>query len=147
MRKVPNLGINYGVLKYLTPPELRIGLKSQGNITQLGFNYLGQFDSTTDESSLFSTDWNSVGQSISPQTPRIHDVDILSWVVDGQLEVSISYHQKRYRPATLQRLATAYEQALLIVIHHCQTQHAGELTPADLTYKELSLETLDSLFD
>lgn len=147
LRKVPNLGINYGVLKYLTPPEQRVGLKPQDNITQLGFNYLGQFDSSTEESPLFSTDWDSVGQSISPQTPRVHDVDILSWVVDGQLEISISYHRKRYHPSTMQRLVTAYEQALRTVITHCQTQQGQELTPADLTYKELSLETLDSLFE
>lgn len=147
LRKIPNLGINYGVLKYLTLPEHKVGLKPQGNITQLGFNYLGQFDSSTEESSLFSIDWDSIGQGISPQMQRIHDVDILGWVVDGQLEISITYHQKRYRPTTIQRLATAYEQALLTVIHHCQTQQVGELTPADLTYKGLSLETLESLFD
>ena len=147
LRKVPNSGLNYGVIKYLTPPAQRGGLNTQENIAQLGFNYLGQFDNTEAESSIFTVDWDSVGQSMSPQTPRVHDVDMLSMVTDGKLEISLSYHQKRYQLATIQRLATAYEQALRAVIAHCHSHEGSELTPDDLTYKGLSLTDLDNLFE
>jgi len=147
LRRVPNLGLNYSVIKYLTPSEQRVGLKTQQNIAQLSFNYLGQFDEAENESSIFTADWDSVGQCSSPQTPRVHDVDILSLVTNGKLEVSISYHQKRYQLATIQRLATAYEQALRAVIAHCHSHEGSELTPDDLTYKGLSLTDLDNLFE
>jgi non-ribosomal peptide synthase protein (TIGR01720 family) len=146
LRKVPNLGLNYGTLKYLASPEQRIGLNLQDNMVPLSFNYLGQLGDAESESSIFTVDWDSVGQGMSPQTPRAHDVDILSWVYDGKLEISINYHQQRYQPATIQRLATAYQHALHTVIAHCHSQQGSELTPDDLTYKGLSLEDLDNLF-
>jgi len=144
LHKIPNNGIGYGILRYLTPPEKRHGL-DLSSTPPIGFNYLGQF-SEDNPQRRFRIDWALTGQTVSPEAPRAHDLDIVGLVVAGQLEITGSYHNKRYNTASIEKLLTAYQNALSTVIAHCQSQQSTELTPADLTYKDISLEELDSFF-
>src|SRR5262249_59005401 len=54
IRKVPDRGLTYGLLRYCAAdPALRAGLAA-GERPQLLFNYLGQFDQITRGSKLFA---------------------------------------------------------------------------------------------
>lgn len=49
---IPNKGIGYGLLRYLSTPEIAERLAAQPT-PQVGFNYLGQFDQVVSEGGLF----------------------------------------------------------------------------------------------
>jgi len=149
LRKVPNNGIGYGILRYIAPGESAgadpVSEPARLACTpQIGFNYLGQFSET--RLGRFSIDWESAGQTVSPRAPRAHDLDISGMVAGGLLKMTLSYHNRRYDAASAEKLLNAYRNALNAVIDHCLSQQDTDLTPADLTYQDISLEELDSLF-
>ncbi|MCK4978973.1 MAG: non-ribosomal peptide synthetase, partial [Candidatus Delongbacteria bacterium] len=64
LHQIPNKGIGYGILKYLTPDELKEGLEFK-QTPQIEFNYLGQFDAEVEGMELFSIASESSGESFS----------------------------------------------------------------------------------
>ena len=74
-------------------------------------------------------------------------MEIAAIVIDGCLRLSLTYAASQIEPREMRRLRDAVDDELRLVVHHCLSRRAPELTPADLTHKDLSLEELDSLFD
>jgi len=65
-------------------------------------------------------------------------------VRDGQLQLSFGYGRKRYRRATIERLAEAYGSALRQLVEHC-TGGASGVTPSDVALSGLNQSELDTL--
>src|SRR5262249_51209587 len=53
LRRVPNRGVGYGVLKYLSADEEVIEGLNEDSPAEISFNYLGQLDSVLGKSKLF----------------------------------------------------------------------------------------------
>ncbi len=144
LRKIPNKGVGYGILKYITSPENKTDL-SFAHEPPVRFNYLGQFDGELSDS--FRLAEESVGDAISPEIPFTCDLDINSIVVRNQLELSISYNRHYYESETIEQIGENFKQQLQAIIHHCtQTKDTG-LTPSDIDYDGLSIEELDGILD
>jgi len=141
LRSIPNKGIGYGMLKYLTTSE-NVSLNVKPEIL---FNYLGQFNEN-----ISNDQFDIVGVSdqncISPELERMYDLEIEGMVIKNQLQLIISYNKKHYKPQTIEKLLFDYENALKELINHCQEKQSTELTPADLTFKGLELDDLDDIF-
>lgn len=141
LRMVPQKGIGYGVLRYLTDS----GHEWQLN-PQLRFNYLGQFDTEIKQSGLqIATE--SSGRNIHPQWKRDSDWDITILVRGGRLCVALEYNRKQYKQEQVIRFLESYQQVLKELITHCVNQEQEQLTPSDLGNATLSLEQFDELFD
>lgn len=139
LRKIPNKGIGYGVLRYL-------GKYSELAVTpEIGFNYLGQMNAE-DKNELFSIDWQGLGEAVSSQMPLAHELDILSLVDKRSLCIHISYNQQRFSTDSIRQFGELYLQNLSKLCAFCMAQNSSEITPSDLTYQEMSLDELDSLF-
>ncbi|MDD5753216.1 MAG: amino acid adenylation domain-containing protein [Methylococcales bacterium] len=139
LRKIPNKGLGYGVLRYL-------GKHSELALTpEIGFNYLGQMDAE-DKNELFSIDWQGLGQAVSSQMPLAHELDILSLVDKKSLCVHISYNKQRFSADNIRQFGELYSQNLSHICAFCMEQDSSEITPSDLTYQDISLDELDSLF-
>jgi non-ribosomal peptide synthase protein (TIGR01720 family) len=52
----------------------------------------------------------------------------------------------RFSDDTIQQLGDLYLQSLTTLIKFFKAQDSNELTPSDLTYQDLSIDELDSLF-
>ena len=139
LRKIPNKGLGYGVLRYLCN---RSELKTT---PEIGFNYLGQMDAG-DQNALFSIDWHGLGRAVSLQMPLAHELDILSLVDKKTLQIHFTYNRLRFSDDTIQQLGDLYLQSLTTLIKFFKAQDSNELTPSDLTYQDLSIDELDSLF-
>lgn len=63
-----------------------------------------------------------------------------------QLKIILSYDPSLYTTEQVRDLSDDYEKQLAIIIEHCTSRKGRELTPADLTYKGLTLEDLDGIF-
>ena len=113
LRSIPNRGIGYGVLRYLSPDAaLRDELASRPQ-PEVMFNYLGQFDQGSRPSPLFAIHDNvDFGPLHGPQGRRSHLFEIIARVVGGRLRLDWMYARTVYNGGSVARLIGAYHEAL-----------------------------------
>jgi non-ribosomal peptide synthase protein (TIGR01720 family) len=81
----------------------------------LSFNYLGQFDQTISEASLFAgLKWAT--SSRSPNQRRSHLLEIVCLILNGRLETAWSYAPTIHHRSTIEGLAHAFMDALTTII-------------------------------
>ncbi|MBA9085511.1 amino acid adenylation domain-containing protein/non-ribosomal peptide synthase protein (TIGR01720 family) [Fontibacillus solani] len=152
LHRVPNKGVGYSILKYITdrlaanerPIELTTKWLIQPEII---FNYLGEMDSTNDGESQFSASRISTGQEISSNMTRSYVWEINGWVTEGELQMTFGYNSSQYDEKTAKHFAAMFQKHLLAIIEHCSTKQETEQSPTDFTYNQLSLEQFQSLSD
>ena len=143
LRQVPNKGIGYGILKYLTPEDLKAGLQFPAT-SRISFNYLGQFGGEAEEKP-FTISKESSGNPRSPNGERDHELEITGIIANNRLTMSISYNREQYKSKTMQMLMDNYKHQLVYLISYCTRQETRQLTPSDLFYQKLTLDQLDQL--
>ena len=139
LRRVANKGIGYGVLRYMKPNNT---LPVQE--PQIGFNYLGQFDQEL-EGKTFSVAPESSGSGGSRNNSYL--LNYVSVITEGKLSLSLSFDKNYFKEETANMLAVDYLSSLSEIISHCKLVKNKEITPSDLTYKGLSLDELDTIFN
>ncbi len=130
LRTIPNRGIGYGLLRYLSQNQ-EIVEKLSSSKAEVAFNYLGQFDRVLPESSLFSLAQEFSGSDRSLRSKRTHLLEINCGIYQENLEISWSYSNKLHRQTTVEVLAQKFIEALRSLIAHCQSPDAGGFTPSD----------------
>jgi amino acid adenylation domain-containing protein/non-ribosomal peptide synthase protein (TIGR01720 family) len=141
LRSIPNRGIGYGVLRYLSK-DAELPTLPQAEVR---FNYLGQFDQVLPESLLFKLVNQTPGVSRSLADNRRYLIDINGFVLGGQLQLEWTYSKQIHKRTTIEQLTTGYVQALRSLITHCQSPEAGGYTPSDFPKAQLSQNDLDKL--
>jgi amino acid adenylation domain-containing protein/non-ribosomal peptide synthase protein (TIGR01720 family) len=147
LRQIPDHGIGYGIVRYLTKDGLDAARAHPAARAPVGFNYLGQFDAVATDESAFALSTESVGKEHDPDNPMEYELDINASVVNGRLEVMWTYSRERYRSGTITSLATAYLKDLRMLIAHCLSADAGGYTPSDFPNVELEQDALDAILE
>jgi non-ribosomal peptide synthase protein (TIGR01720 family) len=142
LRHIPNKGIGYGILKYLTLPENRDGLDFRLK-PEISFNYLGQFDQRMKED-IFRLSDIPVGQSVGPNIRSEYRLDINGAVQDGRLIVRFAYNQGEYEAGTIGEVAGSFMNHLAGIISHCAAMEDTEATPSDFTINDLTLSDFEA---
>jgi amino acid adenylation domain-containing protein/non-ribosomal peptide synthase protein (TIGR01720 family) len=119
LRAVPNRGIGYGLLRYLSGDKDIISQLSTMPKAEVSFNYLGQFDWGRQENSFFKLASESVGAEHSQQENCSHLLDINGLVVDGQLKLDWTYSENFHHRDTIENLAEDFAANLRFLITHC----------------------------
>jgi amino acid adenylation domain-containing protein/non-ribosomal peptide synthase protein (TIGR01720 family) len=144
IRRIPNRGIGYGVLRYLRDdPELADVLKAGS--AEISFNYLGQFDRVLPATSPFGLAPESRGGSTSPDGHRAHLIDVTAMVLGGSLQILWVYSTNVHRRETIEELATTFAESLRAIVIHCRDEAVGGCTPSDFPLVSLPQATLDEL--
>ncbi|PZD92946.1 hypothetical protein DNH61_25425, partial [Paenibacillus sambharensis] len=145
LRQIPHKGIGYGVLKYLSPPELRekVSFRLQPEVS---FNYLGQFDDDLRQGP-FTLSPVSPGRETSPKLERQSVLEIYGMVKGGCLELNWVYNKHQVPAEVMQELSSRYLQELQMMIEHGQAVKQALRTPSDFPYAALSMAELDALTD
>ncbi|HEY0735769.1 MAG TPA: condensation domain-containing protein, partial [Herpetosiphonaceae bacterium] len=131
LRRIPNRGIGYGILRYLSDqPAIAAALRAQPQ-AEVGFNYLGQFDHLFNADALFQPAAESSGPARSAQAKRAHLVDINAGVFEDCLRVEWLYSPAHHQHATIDALAHSFCEALRQLIAHCLGVDEGGYTPSD----------------
>ncbi|MEH2107766.1 amino acid adenylation domain-containing protein [Nostoc sp.] len=145
LRRIPNRGIDYGILRYLSPDESDRNQLPAFPQAEVSFNYLGQFDQTQ----LATLGWKYAqeysGSIHSPKGQRRHLLTVNGLVVEGRLKLEWQYSEHFHSWATVENLANEYIEALETIIAHCLSPEAGGYTPSDFPEVEFSQEALDEL--
>ncbi|OWY66459.1 hypothetical protein B7486_36670 [cyanobacterium TDX16] len=124
LRAIPNRGIGYGVLRYLSGSQL-------GSQAEIQFNYLGQSDQVF-QSSLFVPAYESCGSGRSPWGSRAYLLDINGIVAEGQLQLDWTYSEAIHRRATIENLANSFMAVLRQLIAYCRSLKAVGYKPVNL---------------
>jgi amino acid adenylation domain-containing protein/non-ribosomal peptide synthase protein (TIGR01720 family) len=145
LRRIPNRGIGYGILRYLSQ-NADVGKQLCELITpEVCFNYLGQFYQVQADHISLGFAKENPGRASSPKALRSYLLDVMGQVVEGKLQMTWIYSENIYRRSTIERLANEYHSALKALIAHCQSPSAGGCTPTDFPLADLSQEELDEL--
>ncbi|MCK6076527.1 non-ribosomal peptide synthetase [Paenibacillus silvae] len=143
LRQIPNKGIGYGILRYLSQRDEGDRLVRNPEIS---FNYMGQVNQDSKQEGIqFST--YSSGPSVSENNRRPFVLNINGIVIEGRLSLSISYSQKQYQRETMEQLACYYKDNLRKIMQHCITKVQPELTPSDLSLKALTMDQWDQMVE
>ena len=143
VRQVPQHGIGYGLLRYLSNhADTRASLQALPQAT-VSFNYLGQFDQMLTEFSLFDLASEASGPTRSHQGSTSYLLEINAIVVKGQLSMVWRYSRQVYNQSTIEQLAQGFLQALRALIVHCRSSESGGYTPSDFPQARLKQQILD----
>ncbi len=141
LRKIPNKGIGYGMVKYL-----KNGLDSEFN-PSITFNYLGDFGSGIgdEKDSVFEYGSENIGAFSAPENVENIQLSVSGMLTSGKLRMSIEYSKERYKEETIQSLINAYRENLTALIIGLSKETKSYLTPSDLTFKGLTIDELSSI--
>ena len=138
LHTIPQKGIGYGILRYLSESEeIRTSLSK--SFDSVVFNYLGDFDNSVSNDSEetyvdFATE--DSGAEISGLNQNNHLISVNSLIVKGALQLEWSYNSKRFKEETIQKLAATYIDALQNIISHCAAINETYKTPGDYLLPE-----------
>ena len=141
LRTVPNGGIGYGVLRYLS----KVG---EGKLTQrplLIFNYLGDYamrasGPVRNAAMMFSG-------TRHPKSERFTVLEINCYRQDGELQFRWTYSSRHYLATSIERLSNNFLTALRALIEHCVTLKSHGYTPSDFPEAGLNQDDLDELLN
>jgi non-ribosomal peptide synthase protein (TIGR01720 family) len=156
IRKIPDKGIGYGVLKYLNNEKYLNTENKENNLTKnenwdIVFNYLGQLDNVVSSGKWLSGADEPSGSSTSEESAVRNKIAVNGRVHKNELTLNWSYSTLHFENETIEKLIEKYQTNLESIISHCiKTQkETGEIyTPSDYSLgDEINFEELDKFLD
>ncbi|MBW4537640.1 MAG: amino acid adenylation domain-containing protein [Myxacorys chilensis ATA2-1-KO14] len=133
LRSLPNRGIGYGILHYLSRDRQIVEQLQALPTADISFNYLGQFDQGLSEGRLFRLSQASSGLAFSPRGHRSHLLEINSFVSGEQLHFNWTYSEALHQHSTVEGLAQRFIEALRSLIAHNPSENTINYTPSDFS--------------
>ncbi|TAE53185.1 MAG: non-ribosomal peptide synthetase, partial [Nostocales cyanobacterium] len=143
LREIPNKGIGYGILRYLSEDENIQQQITKTPKAEISFNYLGQFTQTLNTSSLLSSAEESSGKDQSLKGQRSSLLDINAIITNEQLEISFTYSTNIHEQTTIEKLAREFVSNLQQIINHCLVPENVGYTPSDFPLIKLNQQELN----
>jgi non-ribosomal peptide synthase protein (TIGR01720 family) len=140
LRKIPNKGVGYGILNYLSKDTL---LENEEK-PEILFNYLGEMDNSLDKEEFSISKFDS-GKSIGSRIRRNTFLEIDSILVNGQLIISTTFNRNQYDDFTIKEMNTKFKENLEIIIDHCINKEQSEKTASDYGAGNISSDDLDNI--
>ncbi|PVX27920.1 non-ribosomal peptide synthetase [Sphingomonas pokkalii] len=103
---LPDAGVGYGVLRYLSGDPR--GSALAGASGEVLFNYLGQLDGLVSAAPVAGWSPEPVGADEAADEPRSHVLEVNAMVSEGCLSIAWRYDPQRHREATIADLADRF---------------------------------------
>ncbi|WP_245820003.1 condensation domain-containing protein, partial [Rhodococcoides yunnanense] len=147
LASVPDRGLGFGLLRWFGADSE--GALSSSPAAQIGFNYLGRFESSGDQ----QHDWSSapeltgIGGVLGDELPASAAVDVnVDAIERGEdlvLRATFDYVPGIVDSAAAQELADHWVSALHSIAEHARVQQNRRLTPSDVLDSSVSIEDMD----
>ncbi len=148
LRAIPNKGIGYGLLRYLTEDAKIHGQLATIPNAQISFNYLGQFTQVLNTESLISLASESNGRNQSLEGERPTELDINAIIANEQLQIHWTYSSNAPQARQLLRSITSeFICELQQLITHCLDPENTGYTPTDFPLIQLNQLELDLVWE
>lgn len=142
IRKVPNNGIGFGILKYMAGDSDAV----EAERAAIRFNYLGQFDRETDNP-LFSFSTISSGSDVAAENHISTAIEINAMIINNTFSADILYNKTLFNETTMQTFGDNYIAFLLEILEHIKGEDNVHFTPSDFDTVDLSEDDLATLFE
>ncbi|MEU8390132.1 condensation domain-containing protein [Micromonospora sp. NPDC048843] len=146
LRRIPDKGLGYGLLRYLNPRTAAV--LAEAEPPQLRFNYLGRVGATREG------DWAPVpgggfGGGRDPRMPLAYAVDLLAGTRESpagpELVCTWTWAGELLTEPDVQALADAWGDALRALARQATQPDAGGFTPSDVSLSLLDQNEIDML--
>src|SRR5262249_13238634 len=145
LRRIPDRGIGYGMLRYLCPSADTAQQLRDLPRAEVSFNYLGQFVQAEPTTLAVRQAREGSGPICSARSDRSYLLEITGSVNEGQLQLNWTYSQNVHQHRTINNLAQDFRETLRSLIAYCQRPDVGGHTPSDFSKARLSQKDLDRL--
>nr|BDT35424.1 non-ribosomal peptide synthetase [Myxococcus sp. MH1] len=108
LQAVPNRGVGFGVLRYLSRDTAVREQLARLPRTEVCFNYLGHFDLVRSGNAPLRPASESVGPERASGGPRSRVLDITAYVSEGTFHLAWAYSENLHARGTLEKLSSAY---------------------------------------
>lgn len=113
LRTIPNKGIGFSVLKYLSD---NIKIKTFPK-SQIAFNYLGEFNSSPEN--IFTLSKQFIYASCSPETECHNQIAINGLIKNKELFFLFTYNAKLFTKTQINKFTNLFKESLEEIIIHC----------------------------
>ncbi|MFJ2183120.1 amino acid adenylation domain-containing protein [Streptomyces anulatus] len=151
LRRLPENGIGYGLLRYLNP-QTSVMLASLPK-PQIGFNYLGRFAIAEDQADAAPEVWSpapesgGLGGGGDAEVPLSHSIDLNAQTQDraeGPRLIAVwSWAEALFTEEEVRELAETWFEALRALVAHVDRPSAGGHSPSDLPLVPLTQAQID----
>lgn len=135
MRQIPNGGIGYGLLRYLTSSL------GKTEYPEIIFNFLGK--QNTGDSNIEFLSKNTR----HPLSERHYYLEINALIKNGVLGLNWSFSNKIHKPETIKTLIDDFNESLKNIVTHCMSSNTVKYTPSDFEDVDLDQDDLDNLLN
>ncbi len=136
LRKIPNHGMGFGLLKDSLP---KIPF-------DISFNFLGEMKMDGEEQATLAL---PMGISIAEENQLVGKINFDGIILDGILVFDLTYDKSSYSDKAIEQFGRLYGQCLVEMINFCLGQEEGQKTVSDFGTADLNaaeLEEIKSLF-
>ncbi|KIO65387.1 Long-chain-fatty-acid--CoA ligase [Caldibacillus thermoamylovorans] len=141
LHRIPNKGVDYGILKYLNK-DVAQKMKNQQVEPVISFNYLGQFNQSDSNALLLSYDTPTTSANVDPSAGQPHLLDIVGMVQDDELILQWSCDYELFDVFNIKNAASEMVIHLKAFITNDVSQTSAyavtDFPDADLTDEELA---------
>jgi amino acid adenylation domain-containing protein/non-ribosomal peptide synthase protein (TIGR01720 family) len=144
LRNIPDKGIGYGILRYISPlsEQDRESLEIEPTII---FNYMGQFDEDLTAAGFKKSPY-STGNTRSLESHQPQQININGMVVNGKLTFTFSGDTNRFDRQQIKAFTQCFKENLQKIIKHCREIEEPCYTPADYDAKGLDFHELSAVY-
>lgn len=144
LRAVPNRGIGYGLLRYLSGRKEVVEQLSGMAQAEVRFNYLGQQDRWLSSSRLFVSAHDSGAETQSLRGERNYLLNIIASVSNGQLRFNWTYSENVHASDTIEQLAETTLAELRALLGEGETPDSA-YAPSDFPKARLTQKDLNTI--
>ncbi|HTQ80630.1 MAG TPA: condensation domain-containing protein, partial [Thermoanaerobaculia bacterium] len=144
LRRIPQGGVGYSLLRHLGSGEVRGILESLPQAEVL-YNYLGQLDPILSQRGGLRPANEWAGPPRARAQARAYLFEINGGVSNGSLTLGWTYSENRHHRATVERLAARFLAVIRELGLHGLASSASGHTPADFPLVRLSQAALDHI--
>jgi len=141
LRSLPNKGIGYGLLKYLSQHDELKKLREP----LISLNYLGQLDQAVPQEMGFAAARESMGPMQSERGKRSNLLDFSAGVLGGKLWIGCTYSTNLYNRETIETITSAFVEALRSLATMRVDSPAKAFAPSDFPLARLDEKSLTKL--
>jgi len=131
VRRAPNGGIGYGLLRYVSgDAEASARLRALPR-AEVSFNYVGRAAHGVAGPGLFAAAREVPAPSHSPRGLRPYVIELNGGIdTDGRLQMTFTYSENLHRRSTVERLGEEFLRAALDITEHCLSKGARAHFPS-----------------
>ncbi|OSX98878.1 non-ribosomal peptide synthetase [Bacillus mycoides] len=138
VRKIPNKGVDHGILRYLNTTMCEKW--GSQHTPSISFNYLGQFDQMFSDDAMLIPENGFKRLDHASGSKRLHLIDVIGIVTDGKLQFTWVYNVGQFAKSTIKSIAENMLHQLSKLIQSADGESA--LTVSDFVMANLDQASL-----